>query len=68
MPKVFVEIDPAVALEDCLPRLSEAGLTVDRTIRNKIVGSIASDRLARLKRDPAVLDVEVSVPLKPLSD
>jgi hypothetical protein len=50
---------------DCLERLGGVGLSIDRIVRNKLIGSIDRECLARLEQDPEVVEVEVSSTLEP---
>lgn len=63
--KVFVELQEGAPDAQCLDHLHELGLTVDRVIKNKIVGSIEARFLAALEADPAVKATEVSAQLAP---
>lgn len=50
--------------EACLNRLRGLGLTIDRVVKNKIIGSIDAEKLAALRADADVEEAELSVPLK----
>jgi hypothetical protein len=63
--KVLVDLNVFEPDEECISRLQEMGLTINRIIKNKIIGTIHSDRLAALKADFQVNEVELSVPLEP---
>jgi hypothetical protein len=60
---VAVRPDPSVAAVSA--RLQALGLVVERTIGDKIVGTIDRARLETLRADPAVREVETSVRLAP---
>lgn len=49
----------------CLGALRALGLTIDRVVKNKIIGSIAADCLAALRDDARVAEVELSASLDP---
>jgi hypothetical protein len=63
--RVLVAIAGDEPSADCLERLGVAGLAIDSVVRNKLIGSIDRERLARLEQDPDVVEVEVSTPLQP---
>lgn len=46
-------------------RLERAGLSVDRVIGNKVIGTAAPADLDAVRADPAVAEVETSMPLRP---
>jgi hypothetical protein len=62
---VIVAVRPEPSVEAVAARLHALGLVVDRTIGDKIVGTIEGDRLGELRADPAVMEVETSVRLRP---
>ena len=62
---VIVAVRPDPSLEAVAARLHGLGLVVDRTIGDKIVGTIDGARLGDLRADPAVREVETSVRLHP---
>lgn len=62
---VLVGLNTRRAEADCLERLEGYGLTVDRVIGNKILGTIAGDALESLRSDPEVAEVEISSQLRP---
>ncbi len=51
--------------EGCLVRMQKLGLTINRVIGNKVLGSIDADRIRSLKEDAKVVEVELSVVLEP---
>jgi hypothetical protein len=53
------------AAEQALSRLGGLGLTVERAIGSKVVGSVRSEHLDALKADPDVEEVQTSVRLAP---
>jgi len=62
---VIVAVRPEPSVEAVAARLHDLGLVVERTIGDKIVGTIDGARLADLRADPAVREVETSVRLHP---
>ena len=65
--KVIAALNVSEPDKACLHRLQSLGLSIDRTVKNKIIGSIAAENLPQLKTDSDVREVEVSVQLKPHS-
>ena len=66
--RVFVVLDTKAPDADLLGRLESLGLDVERTIGNKLIGTLAADRLDALRSCPGVLEVELSRPTKPSED
>jgi hypothetical protein len=63
---VLVDLKTRTAEPECLEHLKKAyGLSSDRVIGNKVLGTISGDSLESLRRDPAVAEVEVSSRLRP---
>ena len=63
---VLIVLKQAQLDEKTKDRLIKLGLHYRRAIaRNKFVGSIPSELLKRLRSDPAVAEVEISVVLHP---
>ncbi|HXV63141.1 MAG TPA: hypothetical protein VEK15_20750 [Vicinamibacteria bacterium] len=65
--RVLVELTERAADDSMLTHLRELGLEVEQVVRNKVVGSIASEKISRLEADAIVRVVERSRNLK-LSD
>ena len=63
--KVLVALKSSKPDQASLDRLRALGLSIDRVVRNKVIGSIAADRLNALKKDPQVAEAELSVRLGP---
>jgi hypothetical protein len=63
--KVLVALAQAKPSQALLGRLERLGLTVESAVGNKLTGSIPRDRLAALRRDSDVSEVEESVRLGP---
>ena len=63
--KVLVALNSPEVSSETRAKLKAAGLEVDRVIKNKIIGSISSDRIDSLKALPEVEEVESSVRLEP---
>lgn len=51
--------------EESRARLESLGLSIEREIQNKVIGSIPAARLTDLRRDPLVAQVDVSARLRP---
>lgn len=62
--RVLVELKGSKLDDDSVKRLEALGLQVKETIGTKIIGSLDPSRLDKLRADPDVLEVEVSVPLE----
>ena len=63
--KVIAALSVSEPDEACLRRLQSLGLSIDRTVENKIIGTIAAEKLSELRTDSDVQEVEVSVQLEP---
>ncbi len=63
--KILIDLGVRSADEGCLRRLESYGVTVGEVVGNKVIGTIPGDRLADLRSDPDVADVEISAQLKP---
>ena len=62
---VLVALNSPEVSSETRAKLEAAGLEVDRVIKNKIIGSISSDKIDSLKALPEVEEVESSVRLEP---
>jgi hypothetical protein len=62
---VLVDLKTRTAEPDCLERLEAHGLTIDRVVGNKVLGTIKGESLESLRLDPAVAEVEISSRLRP---
>jgi hypothetical protein len=62
---VIVAVRPEAPPADVLARLKALGLQVERTVGDKIIGTIDGAGVERLRADPAVDAVETSVRLRP---
>ncbi len=62
--EVLIDLNLPAADDPSLERLEAYGVTVDEVIGNKVVGSLPADRLADLRADPQVAEVELSARLK----
>jgi hypothetical protein len=51
--------------QDAREHLESLGLVIERIVQNKVIGSIPTARLAELRRDPLVGQVDVSTRLRP---
>ena len=58
--RVLVELTERAVDESTLTRLRKLGLEVEHVVRNKVVGSIASEKISRLESDAIVRIVERS--------
>lgn len=57
---MLVELTERAVDESTLTRLRKLGLEVEHVVRNKVVGSIASEKISRLESDAIVRIVERS--------
>ena len=64
---VIVAVRPDAPPAEVLARLRALGLQVERTVGDKIIGTIDGAGVERLRADPAVDAVETSVRLRPHS-
>jgi hypothetical protein len=64
---VIVAVRPEAPAAEVLRRLKALGLQVERTVGDKIIGTIDAAGLERLRADTAVDAVETSVRLRPRS-
>jgi hypothetical protein len=62
---VLVDLRVPEADDKRLRHFASLGLQVREVVKNKLIGSILAEKLAQLRNDPDVADVELAVPLKP---
>jgi hypothetical protein len=63
--RVLVDLRAREPDEACLRRLRGHGLAVEEVIGNKVIGTIASERLDELRSAPEVAEVETPARLRP---
>ena len=56
--KVALALRTAAPDESCLKRLSALGVSVDRVVGNKVLGSVKRADIPRVAADPEVIEVE----------
>jgi hypothetical protein len=63
--RVLVDLRAAEADEACLEGLRNHGLAVEEVVGNKVIGTVAGERLEELRGAPGVAEVEVPARLRP---
>lgn len=66
--RVLVDLRVGEPDVDCLERLREHGLTVEKVVGNKVIGTVEGERLEELRTVPEVAEVEVPSKLRPHAD
>jgi hypothetical protein len=61
--RVLVGLRTKAPDKQLLDRLADRGLSIESVVQSTIIGSIDAEKVADLKDEPSVAEVELSVPL-----